>query len=106
MSRGTAVCVARFAARACVVGFCVAAGPLRAQPAQVNEIPAAQLKRLSLEELMTMDVTSVSKAPEPLALAPAAIQVVTGEDIHQRRAEHSRGAPAGGQSASGANQFA
>jgi iron complex outermembrane receptor protein len=53
----------------------------------VNEIPAAQLKRLSLEDLMNMDVTSVSKASEPLAQAPAAIQVVTSDDIQRSGAQ-------------------
>jgi len=38
-------------------------------------------KNMSLEELMDQDVTSVSKEPQPLSQAPAAIQVITNEDI-------------------------
>jgi len=40
-------------------------------------------KRMSLEELMNMDVTSVSRRAEPYTHAPAAIQVVTSEDIRR-----------------------
>ena len=39
------------------------------------------LKQLSVEQLMDIEVTSVSKQPEKLLDAPSAIQVVTGEDI-------------------------
>lgn len=41
------------------------------------------LRRMSIEELMDMDVTSVSRAPEPYARAPAAIQVITGQQIRR-----------------------
>ncbi len=43
----------------------------------------AAYKRLSLQELMNLDVTSVAKAPQAYGEAPAAIQVVTGEEIEQ-----------------------
>jgi iron complex outermembrane receptor protein len=46
------------------------------------EGPAAY-KKLSLEELMNLDVTSVSKQPEPFAQAPAAIQVITQDEIRR-----------------------
>ncbi|HEX4263159.1 MAG TPA: TonB-dependent receptor [Verrucomicrobiae bacterium] len=36
---------------------------------------------MSMTELMDLDVTSVAKQPEPYGRAPAAIQVITGEDI-------------------------
>lgn len=39
------------------------------------------LKRLSLEELADIDVTSVAKRAEPLSRTPAAVQVITGEDV-------------------------
>ena len=42
------------------------------------------LKRLSLEELMEIDVTSVSRRPERIATAAAAIQVITAEDLRPR----------------------
>lgn len=38
-------------------------------------------KKMSLTQLMDLDVTSVAKQPEPYGQAPAAIQVITGEDI-------------------------
>src|SRR6185312_13031171 len=38
-------------------------------------------KKMSLTELMDLDVTSVAKQPEPYGQAPAAIQVITSEDI-------------------------
>lgn len=53
-----------------------------AQGADQSTSPAA-LKKLSLEELMDLDVTTVAKKPEPYGSAPAAIQVITGEDIRR-----------------------
>jgi iron complex outermembrane receptor protein len=44
---------------------------------------AGELKRLSLEQLMDIEVTSVSKHPEKLFEAAAAIQVVNGDDIRR-----------------------
>jgi iron complex outermembrane recepter protein len=46
-----------------------------------TSLSAAALKRLSIEQLMNVEVTSVSKRPERLAQAAAAIQVITQEDI-------------------------
>jgi iron complex outermembrane receptor protein len=42
-----------------------------------------ELKRMSLEELSSQEVTSVSKKPEPYGSAPAAIQVITRDDIRR-----------------------
>lgn len=44
---------------------------------------ASSLKKLSLEELMNIEVTSVSKNPERLSEAPSAIQVITSDDIRR-----------------------
>lgn len=44
---------------------------------------ATVYKTMSLEQLMNQDVTSVSKEPERYGQAPAAIQVVTSDDIHR-----------------------
>jgi iron complex outermembrane receptor protein len=44
---------------------------------------AGALKLLSVEELMNLEVTSVSKQPESLLQAASAIQVITGEDIRR-----------------------
>src|SRR6185295_18522021 len=63
-----------------VVGPFFFAGPSFAQTQNRN--PGA-LRKLSLKELMDSDVTSVSKEPEPYREAPAAIQVITGDDIRR-----------------------
>ncbi len=47
------------------------------------ESGVAQLKKLSLEELMDIEVTSVSKRPERLSETASAIQVITQEDIRR-----------------------
>src|ERR1700733_108180 len=41
------------------------------------------LKKLSLEQLMYLDVTSVSKQPQPYGEAPAAIEVITNDEIRR-----------------------
>src|SRR5262245_3228138 len=41
------------------------------------------LKKLSVEELLDLEVTSVSKRPEKWLDAPAAIQVITADDIRR-----------------------
>lgn len=45
--------------------------------------PASDLKRLSLEQLMEIDVTSVSRRSEPVSGAAAAITVITGDDLRR-----------------------
>lgn len=45
--------------------------------------PASTLKRMSVEELMDIQVTSVSKRPEKLSETASGIQVVTSEDIRR-----------------------
>jgi iron complex outermembrane recepter protein len=45
--------------------------------------PPSALKKLSMDELLDMVVTSVSKRPEKLLDAASAIQVITGEDIRR-----------------------
>lgn len=44
---------------------------------------ASEIADLSLEELMRVKVTSVSRRPEPLAGAASAIYVLTGEDVQR-----------------------
>ena len=56
------------------------AGPALAQSVAVA---ASDLSRLSIEDLAELEVTTVSKHPESLAHAPAAIYVLTGEDIRR-----------------------
>jgi iron complex outermembrane receptor protein len=55
------------------------AGGLLAQ--ETNAVSPEAYKKMSLTELMDLDVTSVSKQPKPYGQAPAAIQVITSEDI-------------------------
>ena len=45
--------------------------------------PAAALKNLSIEQLMDIEVTSVAKEPQPYRQAPAAIDVITGDEIRR-----------------------
>src|ERR1700722_155636 len=54
-------------------------------PTQTPDITPAvkELKKLSLEQLMDLDVTSVAKQPEPHGQAPAAIDVVTNDEIRR-----------------------
>jgi iron complex outermembrane receptor protein len=55
-----------------------------AQPEEARPpVDPSILKRLSVEELMEIDVTSVSKRSEPLSTAAAAVSVITGEDIRR-----------------------
>ena len=44
---------------------------------------SAALKRLSVEELMNVEVTSVSRGPESLAGAAAAVAIVSNDDIRR-----------------------
>ena len=55
---------------------------LGAQSAPVLPPPGV-LKKLSVEQLLDMVVTSVSKRPEKLFDAPSAIQVITAEDVRR-----------------------
>jgi iron complex outermembrane receptor protein len=48
-----------------------------------NLMGPAIYKKMTLEELMDQDVTSVSKEPEPYREAPAAIDVITGDEIQR-----------------------
>lgn len=49
------------------------------EPPQSSQV----LKRLSVEELMDLEVTSVSRRPEKLSETASAIQVITSEDIRR-----------------------
>ena len=57
--------------------------PTRTNPAATNADILTTYKKLSIAELMDQEVTSVAKQPEPYGQAPAAIQVVTGDQIHR-----------------------
>ncbi|HSF41274.1 MAG TPA: TonB-dependent receptor [Thermoanaerobaculia bacterium] len=51
--------------------------------AQEGAVPPAELKNLSIEELMEIDVTSVSRRSERLSGAAAAVTVITQEEIRR-----------------------
>src|SRR5258706_15625253 len=55
----------------------------RAQATQSNQNPPANLKQLSLEQLGNVEVTTASKEPEQVWRTPAAIYVITQEDIRR-----------------------
>src|SRR5258706_8140271 len=53
--------------------------------AETNQVEktSGELKRMSVEELMDIEVTSVSRRPEKLSETASAIQVITGEQIRR-----------------------
>lgn len=63
-------------------GICAVAGYLLASLAGAAETPFS-LADLTIEELMNESVTSVSKKETSLDLSPAAISVITGDDIRR-----------------------
>jgi len=65
-----------------IIGVAIFASGAFGQTQEVLPPPSA-LKKLSLEELMNIEVTSVSKSPEKLSETASAIQVITDEDIRR-----------------------
>jgi|HubBroStandDraft_4_1064222.scaffolds.fasta_scaffold10688_3 iron complex outermembrane receptor protein len=57
-----------------------------AQDAPSGQNPPASLKQLSLEELANLEVTTVSKDPQEIMKTPAAVFVITQEDIRRSAA--------------------
>ena len=57
--------------------------PCRADPPQQDPQSVEPLKQLSLEELGNVEVTTVSKNPQRVLRTPAAIFVITQEDIRR-----------------------
>jgi iron complex outermembrane recepter protein len=55
----------------------------KADDAPTNQNPSDDLKQLSLEQLGAVEVTSTSKEPEEVWNTPAAIYVITQEDIRR-----------------------
>lgn len=67
---------------------CIGVSPVCAQfnknAAPVTDtLSVQQIKKMSVEELMNIEVTSVSKRPEKLSEVASAIQVITQEDIRR-----------------------
>lgn len=67
------------AALTCLLGGAAVAAGSSAQVAQL----AQDLKRLSIEELMQIDVTSTSRREEPVGSVAAAVSVITSDDIRR-----------------------
>jgi iron complex outermembrane receptor protein len=67
----------KFRLCACIVGIALMAGAFDETHAQSVE----ELRQLSIEDLANVEITSVSKRPESLSDAPAAIYVITHDDI-------------------------
>ncbi|HTC20626.1 MAG TPA: TonB-dependent receptor, partial [bacterium] len=57
-------------------------------PTQETVSSPSALKKLSLEQLMDLDVTSVNKQPEPYGHAAAAIDVITNDEIRRSGASN------------------
>jgi len=51
--------------------------------AQTSAASTQELKRMSLAELLDLQVTTVSKVPEQASSVPAAVYVITGDDIRR-----------------------
>ena len=65
-----------------LAGALVAASPaLRAQPLEAAASQVNELKQLSIEQLTNVVVTSVTRSPQPLSHAAAAVAVVTNSEI-------------------------
>ena len=65
-----------------LAGLLAGGAALRAQAVRPLPTPSA-LKKMSVEQLMDIEVTSVSKRPEKLSEAASAIQVVTADDVRR-----------------------
>ena len=63
--------------------LCAAASTARPAAAADGQVPQGALKTLSLEELMDVDVTSVSRRSEAVAAAAAAVDVITGDELRR-----------------------
>jgi iron complex outermembrane receptor protein len=74
-------CASQGRCRGCVLAFLCAIGG--AAHALTGFEATDDLKRLSVEELMNLEITSVSKTEERFGGAAAAIAVVTAEDIRR-----------------------
>ena len=71
--RGTGVCIFSF--------VFIAHIPLSGLAQLTRSDSVGELKKLSVEELMNIEETIVSRTPQKLTHAASAVQVITGEDI-------------------------
>lgn len=73
---------ARYRLLACVLVGCVMGAPAYAI-AQAPAPPSRSLKALSVDDLVNLEVTSVSRRSERIFEAPASIYVISAEDIRR-----------------------
>lgn len=66
----------------CILAFVLSSALLPAQATRQLPPPNV-LKKMSVDQLMDIEVTSVSKRPEKLSTAASAIQVITADDIRR-----------------------
>src|SRR5438105_2982302 len=72
--------ISGFAWLTCLI-FPLISTPAMAEASKDLEKSLQQLKHLPLEELLSVEVTTVAKRPERLVDSPSAVQVITSEDI-------------------------
>ena len=68
---------------ACVLTMSALSTGVAAQPSEQGSAKPVDLTSISIEDLVNIQVTSASKKAESLSTAPAAIFVITGEDIRR-----------------------
>src|SRR6266850_4209752 len=66
-----------------ILGLLLALRAGLAEEAPTSTVSTSDLANLSLEQLINVQVTSVSKKPERLSQASAAISVITQDDIRR-----------------------
>lgn len=62
--------------------------PLRGFTQSKSPVSTSELKKLSVEELMKIEVSIVSRTPQKLTEAASAVQVITGDDIKRSGAQN------------------
>src|SRR5437667_3742637 len=67
----------------CLAGTAFAQQPDSTTQLRDSSLSAEALKKLSIEQLMNLQVTSVSKRPEQLSQTASAIQAITQQDIRR-----------------------
>src|SRR5438034_111991 len=81
--RASQSCRNRSSAVTCIIcSLVICASDVCAKPQEALP-PTSTLKQLSVEELMDIEVTSVSRRPEKVSETASAIQVITQEDIRR-----------------------
>ena len=84
LDRGWKVRLARWSLCLALAFSAMLSAPIHGAAKEANTLPPLEaLKKMSVEQLLDLDVTSVSRRREKLQSAPSAIQVVTAEDVRR-----------------------